>query len=85
METATSNVLKMLSVVGLLLVAWTGSVSPEKKYDVGVTDREIRVGNIMPYSGPASYFSARENRSCVFQDDQRAGGRQRSQDQFHFL
>ena len=58
METATSNVLKMLSVVGLLLVAWTGAVSAEKKYDVGVTDREIRVGNIMPYSGPASYFSA---------------------------
>jgi len=58
METATSNVLRMLSVVGLLLVAWTGSVSAEKKYDVGVTDREIRVGNIMLYSGPASYFSA---------------------------
>jgi branched-chain amino acid transport system substrate-binding protein len=26
----------------------------QKHYDPGVTDREIKVGNIMPYSGPAS-------------------------------
>jgi hypothetical protein len=25
----------------------------EKKYDTGATDTEIKIGNIMPYSGPA--------------------------------
>jgi branched-chain amino acid transport system substrate-binding protein len=28
----------------------------QKKYDTGVTDTEIRIGNIMPYSGPASAY-----------------------------
>jgi ABC-type branched-subunit amino acid transport system substrate-binding protein len=29
----------------------------QKKYDVGVTDSEIKIGNIMPYSGPASAYA----------------------------
>jgi len=28
----------------------------EKKYDPGVSDTEIKIGNIMPYSGPASSY-----------------------------
>src|SRR5215467_3364762 len=28
--------------------------SAQKKYDPGASDREIRIGNTMPYSGPAS-------------------------------
>ena len=28
----------------------------QKKYDTGVTDAEIKIGNIMPYSGPASAY-----------------------------
>ncbi|WP_426437669.1 ABC transporter substrate-binding protein [Bradyrhizobium genosp. P] len=28
----------------------------QKKYDTGATDTEIKVGNIMPYSGPASAY-----------------------------
>jgi branched-chain amino acid transport system substrate-binding protein len=28
----------------------------QKKYDIGVTDTEIKIGNIMPYSGPASAY-----------------------------
>jgi len=28
----------------------------QKKYDPGVTDTEIKIGNIMPYSGPASAY-----------------------------
>ena len=28
----------------------------QKKYDPGATDTEIKVGNIMPYSGPASAY-----------------------------
>ncbi|GGH30875.1 branched-chain amino acid ABC transporter substrate-binding protein [Alsobacter metallidurans] len=29
----------------------------QKKYDPGVTDTEIKIGNIMPYSGPASAYA----------------------------
>src|SRR6201998_4287202 len=29
----------------------------QKKYDTGATDTEIKIGNIMPYSGPASAYA----------------------------
>ncbi len=32
------------------------SALAQKKYDPGATDKEIKVGNIMPYSGPASAY-----------------------------
>ena len=34
-----------------------GTASAEKQYGPGVSDTEIRIGNIMPYSGPASAYS----------------------------
>jgi ABC-type branched-subunit amino acid transport system substrate-binding protein len=30
----------------------------QKKYDPGASDREIKIGSIMPYSGPASAYAA---------------------------
>jgi branched-chain amino acid transport system substrate-binding protein len=33
-------------------------VLAQKKYDSGASDTEIRIGNIMPYSGPASAYAA---------------------------
>jgi len=43
--------------VALALLAATSSPSfAQKKYDVGATDTEIKIGNIMPYSGPASAY-----------------------------
>jgi ABC-type branched-subunit amino acid transport system substrate-binding protein len=32
------------------------SATAQKKYDPGASDTEIRLGNIMPYSGPASSY-----------------------------
>src|SRR4029079_10068675 len=32
------------------------SAFAQKKYDTGATDTEIKIGNIMPYSGPASAY-----------------------------
>src|SRR3981189_3772250 len=32
------------------------AASAQKKYDAGASDTEIRIGNIMPYSGPASSY-----------------------------
>ncbi len=34
-----------------------GAARAEKKYDVGATDTEIKIGNTGPYSGPASSYS----------------------------
>src|SRR4051812_39748510 len=39
-----------------LLAATSSGALAQKKYDVGATDTEIKIGNIMPYSGPASAY-----------------------------
>src|ERR1700688_308231 len=43
-------------LAGLLAVAVASSANAQKKYDPGATDTEIKIGNIMPYSGPASAY-----------------------------
>jgi ABC-type branched-subunit amino acid transport system substrate-binding protein len=35
----------------------TAAANAQKKYDPGASDTEIKVGNIMPYSGPASAYA----------------------------
>lgn len=41
----------------LILVAASASAAlAQKKYDPGASDTEIKIGNIMPYSGPASAY-----------------------------
>jgi ABC-type branched-subunit amino acid transport system substrate-binding protein len=43
--------------LSLALVAATGGAAfAQKKYDTGASDTEIRIGNIVPYSGPASAY-----------------------------
>jgi branched-chain amino acid transport system substrate-binding protein len=39
-----------------VLAATTCGALAQKKYDTGATDTEIKIGNIMPYSGPASAY-----------------------------
>jgi branched-chain amino acid transport system substrate-binding protein len=41
-------------IAGLAL--GTSAALAQKKYDTGATDTEIKIGNIMPYSGPASAY-----------------------------
>ena len=40
----------------IMLAASGGSALSQKEYDAGATDTEIKIGNIMPYSGPASAY-----------------------------
>ncbi len=40
----------------IAFAATGGSALAQKKYDTGATDTEIKIGNIMPYSGPASAY-----------------------------
>ncbi|MBR0894237.1 ABC transporter substrate-binding protein [Bradyrhizobium tropiciagri] len=43
--------------VAFALVSASGSAAlAQKKYDTGASDTEIKIGNIMPYSGPASAY-----------------------------
>jgi branched-chain amino acid transport system substrate-binding protein len=39
-----------------ILAASSSGALAQKKYDVGATDTEIKIGNITPYSGPASAY-----------------------------
>jgi len=50
---------KLKRAIPIAIVAMavaSGSAAAQKKYDTGATDTEIRIGNIMPYSGPASSY-----------------------------
>jgi len=52
---------KRLTVASAVLALFAavsagGVLAAEKKYDTGATDTEIKIGNIMPYSGPASAY-----------------------------
>ena len=53
-----SDRLRLSIMAGLAIFAIVGGnpASAQKKYDQGATDIEIKVGNIMPYSGPASAY-----------------------------
>ncbi len=52
-----ANRITVASVAALAVLAASSSGAlAQKKYDTGATDTEIKVGNIMPYSGPASAY-----------------------------
>src|SRR5216684_1082711 len=46
----------VFSTAHVAFAATAGSALAQKKYDSGATDTEIKIGNIMPYSGPASAY-----------------------------
>ncbi|MCX7320945.1 MAG: ABC transporter substrate-binding protein [Hyphomicrobiales bacterium] len=47
-----------LAAAAVLLAASSTAVLAQKKYDTGASDTEIKIGNIVPYSGPASAYGA---------------------------
>jgi branched-chain amino acid transport system substrate-binding protein len=47
-----------LAVLGVALAVSGGSALAQKKYDPGADDKEIKVGHLNPYSGPASAYGA---------------------------
>src|SRR5229473_379497 len=49
----------LTAAIAAIVLSTIGSVSAaEKKYGPGVTDTEIKIGQTVPYSGPASAFSS---------------------------
>jgi ABC-type branched-subunit amino acid transport system substrate-binding protein len=49
------NLFGLTAIVAVAAMTVT-TASAQKKYDPGASDTEIKIGNIMPYSGPASSY-----------------------------
>lgn len=45
------------ALLALAAASWAKESVAQKKYDLGASDTEIKVGNIMPYSGPSSSYA----------------------------
>jgi ABC-type branched-subunit amino acid transport system substrate-binding protein len=45
-----------MTALAAALATTATAASAQKKYDPGASDTEIKIGNIMPYSGPASSY-----------------------------
>jgi ethanolamine utilization microcompartment shell protein EutS len=78
--------LGLFSAALAILAVTSVNAADQKKYDIGATDTEIKIGNIMAYSGPASAYGViGKTEQAHFQQDQRRGRHQRPQDQLHLL
>ncbi len=55
MTIRTSRLAALSAAFAVLAATSTGALA-QKAYGPGVTDTEIKIGNIMPYSGPASAY-----------------------------
>jgi branched-chain amino acid transport system substrate-binding protein len=51
-----SERLRIAALAAVALVFSSDLAFAQKKYDPGASDTEIKIGNIMPYSGPASVY-----------------------------
>ena len=79
---STKHLLFRLTCLGLALPG-TGRMGAEEVRP-GATDTEIKIGNTMPYSGPASaYGTIGKAEAAYFKMINDAGRHQRPQDQLH--
>src|ERR1700688_2466589 len=74
MPVATNRLAVASAALALLAASSSGALA-QKKYDTGATDTEIKIGNIMPYSGPASaYGIIGKTEAAYFKKINDAGG-----------
>ena len=72
--TTTRTVVASAAALALLAASGSGALA-QKKYDTGATDTEIKIGNIMPYSGPASAYGViGKTEAAYFKKINDAGG-----------
>ncbi|CCE08763.1 putative ABC-type branched-chain amino acid transporter, periplasmic binding protein [Bradyrhizobium sp. STM 3843] len=63
------------AAAAFVVLSAAGALAAEKKYDPGASDTEIKIGNIMPYSGPASaYGIIGKTEAAYFKKINDAGG-----------
>jgi ABC-type branched-subunit amino acid transport system substrate-binding protein len=72
----TTNKFALVSAAAFaVLTASSSGALAQKKYDTGATDTEIKIGNIMPYSGPASAYGViGKTEAAYFKKINDAGG-----------
>jgi ABC-type branched-subunit amino acid transport system substrate-binding protein len=71
----TTTRLAILSTAVALFAASSSGALAQKKYDTGASDTEIKIGNIMPYSGPASAYGViGKTEAAYFKKINDAGG-----------
>ena len=52
-----NNLFKLMAASAIAIVFSISSACAQKKYDTGATDTEIKVGQTVPFSGPASAYA----------------------------
>src|SRR5580692_5861288 len=62
---ANRNAIAPIVAFAILAASASGALA-QKKYDTGASDTEIKIGNIMPYSGPASAYGIQGRTEAVF-------------------
>ena len=67
------GLMAMAAVAAAALITATAA-NAEKKYDPGASDTEIKIGNIMPYSGPASSYGVIGKTEAAYFDKVNAEG-----------
>jgi branched-chain amino acid transport system substrate-binding protein len=71
----TRNRIAIAAAAFAVLAASSSGALAQKKYDTGATDTEIKIGNIMPYSGPASAYGViGKTEAAYFKKINDAGG-----------
>jgi ABC-type branched-subunit amino acid transport system substrate-binding protein len=63
-----------LMAVAAIAAMTATAANAEKKYDPGASDTEIKIGNIMPYSGPASSYGVIGKTEAAYFDKINAEG-----------
>ena len=48
---------QLLAATALAIALSVTSAAAQKKYDIGATDTEIKIGQTVPFSGPASAYA----------------------------
>jgi ABC-type branched-subunit amino acid transport system substrate-binding protein len=54
--TMPARIRRLMAVAACAAAMTVTAAQAQKKYDPGASDTDIRIGNIMPYSGPASSY-----------------------------
>ncbi|WJR77744.1 ABC transporter substrate-binding protein [Bradyrhizobium sp. NP1] len=74
MKTIATRLAVASTALALLAASSSGALA-QKKYDTGASDTEIKIGNIMPYSGPASAYGViGKTEAAYFKKINDAGG-----------
>jgi branched-chain amino acid transport system substrate-binding protein len=62
------------TILALAVASFAIAASAQMKYDTGATDTEIKIGNFVPYSGPASAYGAVGKSASAYFDKINAEG-----------